>query len=58
MAFAVSATHAYLDTGDYTITTYITDVGGSKVTLNSTINVGNPDMVGGHDRTSHHEPWL
>ncbi len=51
MAFAVSATHAYLDPGDYTITTYVTDVGGSKVTLNSTINVGNPNIDRGADTT-------
>ena len=46
MAFAVSATHAYLYAGDYTITTYVTDVGGSKVTLNSTINVDKNMVVG------------
>ncbi len=42
--FDVSGTHTYLNSGVYTITTYVTDVGGSKVTLTSTIDVNYPDI--------------
>jgi hypothetical protein len=43
-AFDVSGTHTYLDSGDYTITTYVTDLGGSKVTLTNTIDVEYPTI--------------
>jgi arylsulfate sulfotransferase len=41
-AFAVNATHAYVHPGDYRITTVVTDVGGSQIVLNTTVNLGYP----------------
>ena len=41
-AFAVNASHAYSHAGDYRITTFVTDVGGSQITLNTTVHVGYP----------------
>ena len=42
--FDVSGTHTYQYSGVYTITTYVTDVGGSKVTLTNTIDVEYPNV--------------